>query len=386
MVAGLNVGMSAACANSIVEIRQNGGSWIEWPFGKSIPSHRMRNLSGNAYISLSDPLVPVHQPALLLQLALERGVRGGDLLAATGLRVDHFSHPETRLSYAQIAVLVERAMALTGDPGLGLAFGRRIRLGHLAELGAALACAPTMNEALHTMIRFQKLLGSAFDMRIADRGDHVALVASKSIPLGANYRFNQETWLSTAVSLSRQLLEREVPELVADFDYPAPGHAARYVEVFGGNLRFDQASCQIHYPKTLLRVPLPGASPTAYQVALLRCESVWAKYHQPQSLQAQLRKLLHSRLENPPQADEVARTLKLSLRTLHRRLRELDTSYRQMLNEEKSAAAMALLRDSNLSIGSIAARLGFGDPSNFIKAFRAWNGKTPQQFRSDDRR
>lgn len=385
MVSGRNMEMIAVCANSTVEIRQHAADWIEWPFEKSIRSHLMRNSSGNAYISLSDPLVPVHQPALLLQLALERGARSGDLLAGTGLRVDNFSHPETRLSYAQIAILVARAMALTGDPGLGLAFGSRIRLGHLAELGAALACAPTMNEALHTVIRFQKLLGSAFDMRLADRGDHAALVACKSIPLGANYRFNQETWLSTAVSLSRQLLEREIPELVADFDYPAPGHAARYVQVFGANLRFDQSCCQIHYPKALLRVQLPGAAPTAYQVALLRCESVLAKYYQPQSLQAQLRKLLHSRLEHPPQAGDVARSLKLSLRTLHRRLRELDTSYRQILNEEKSAAAMALLRDSNLSIGSIAARLGFGDPSNFIKAFRAWNGKTPQQFRSDDR-
>ncbi|MFA6442303.1 MAG: AraC family transcriptional regulator, partial [Sterolibacterium sp.] len=227
--------------------------------------HTHEHLEGELFVSLTEPLVPVPLPALVVQLALEKGAKIDGLLAGTGLRPEHFGHPDTRLSYAQIAVIVARAMAQTGDAGFGLAFGQRIRLSHLAELGTALGCAPTLGEALKTTIRYQKLLGSAFDMRLVDLGEKIAMVASKSIPLGANYRFNQETWLTTIARLSVRLVERDLPELRADFDYPAPPHAGRYREVFGAGVKFGQGCCQVVFPKQLLALALPGASPSCFR-------------------------------------------------------------------------------------------------------------------------
>lgn len=339
------------------------------------------HLEGGVFVSLTEPVVPVPLPALAVQVALEKGARLGDLLAGTGLRPEHFGHPDTRLSYAQIAVIVARAMAQTGDAGFGLAFGQRIRLSHLAELGTALGCAPTLGEALTTTIRYQKLLGSAFDMRLVDLGERLAMVASKSIPLGANYRFNQETWLTAIARLSVHLVERALPELRVEFDYPAPAHADRYREVFGAKVKFGQGSCQVVFPKQLLALSLPGASPSCFRMALANCDKALAGNRIPQSLPARVRQLIRVELGDPPKVEVVARVLNLSVRSLHRRLTELDTSYRQLLNEEKSAAAIGFLRESTLPIKAIAARLGFGDPSNFVKAFRAWTGATPQQFR-----
>ena len=338
-------------------------------------------LEGGFFVYLTETLVQVPLPALVIQPAQEQGAGIADLLSGTGLRPENFVHPDTRLSYTQIAVIVARAMEQTRDPGFGLTFGQRIRLSHLAELGTALGCAPTLGEALRTTIRYQKLLGSAFDMRLVDFGEQLGMVASKSIPLGANYRFNQETWLTTIARLSVRLIERELPELRADFDYPAPAYAPRYRAVFGTKVKFRQSSCQVVFPKRLLAQPLPGASPACFRVALANCDKALSANRIPQSLPARVRQLIRVELGDPPQAETVARALNLSVRSLHRRLTDLDTSYRQLLNEEKSAAAISFLRESTLPVKTIAARLGFGDPSNFVKAFRAWTGTTPQQFR-----
>ena len=43
--------------------------------------------------------------------------------------------------------------------------------------------------------------------------------------------------------------------------------------------------------------------------------------------------------------------------------------------------ARKLLRDSRLSIGEIAARVGYPDPFHFSKTFKNSEGVSPSQFR-----
>ena len=42
--------------------------------------------------------------------------------------------------------------------------------------------------------------------------------------------------------------------------------------------------------------------------------------------------------------------------------------------------AVILLKGTTLSIEEIAAMLGYSNPSNFYKAFRAFYGKTPREY------
>ena len=38
--------------------------------------------------------------------------------------------------------------------------------------------------------------------------------------------------------------------------------------------------------------------------------------------------------------------------------------------------------DSDLSIGNIAVKIGFLEPSDFTRAFMRWEGQTPSEFRA----
>ena len=85
-----------------------------------------------------------------------------------------------------------------------------------------------------------------------------------------------------------------------------------------------------------------------------------------------------------PTADEVARHLNVSTRTVHRRLRGEGTSYQALKDAIRRDAALAYLSRPELSISAVALLLGFQEPSAFHRSFRKWTGYTPGRWRALD--
>ena len=82
-----------------------------------------------------------------------------------------------------------------------------------------------------------------------------------------------------------------------------------------------------------------------------------------------------------PSLADVADRLHLSERTLRRRLRELDTSYRQVLDDVRFARAAEKLCQCDTTNDALAELLGYTDTANFRRAFKRWAGRSPQAFR-----
>jgi AraC-like DNA-binding protein len=83
----------------------------------------------------------------------------------------------------------------------------------------------------------------------------------------------------------------------------------------------------------------------------------------------------------PPTIEEVARALRVSPRTLKRRLAELGTTFSELRDDQRRQRALLLLDDRNLSISDVATRLGYTELPNFTRAFRKWTGMTPAAYR-----
>lgn len=60
--------------------------------------------------------------------------------------------------------------------------------------------------------------------------------------------------------------------------------------------------------------------------------------------------------------------------------REMGKSFSQILLEQRMERALALSKGTNLSIEEIAVMLGYSNPSNFYKAFRAYYGCSPREY------
>lgn len=86
--------------------------------------------------------------------------------------------------------------------------------------------------------------------------------------------------------------------------------------------------------------------------------------------------------DGTPNASQIAKALAMSERTLHRRLKEADHPFGQLLDEARFAAAKAHLADPALSLAEISWLVGFSDQSTFTRAFRRWSGHPPGKWRA----
>ena len=81
-------------------------------------------------------------------------------------------------------------------------------------------------------------------------------------------------------------------------------------------------------------------------------------------------------------ADAACRALKLSRRTLQRRLKAEKTSFQAVLNEVRAELAVRYLKDERLKALEVAMLLGYSSISSFTTAFKSWYDMPPAEYRA----
>ena len=82
-----------------------------------------------------------------------------------------------------------------------------------------------------------------------------------------------------------------------------------------------------------------------------------------------------------PTLDRLAARLRMSERTMQRRLSQQGTSLQALLDEVRHDLSLRHLGESRESIAEIAFLLGFSEVSAFHRAFKRWTGSTPGAYR-----
>jgi len=93
------------------------------------------------------------------------------------------------------------------------------------------------------------------------------------------------------------------------------------------------------------------------------------------------RKLADLMASGEANADAACRALKLSRRTLQRRLKAEKTSFQKVLQEVRAVLAVSYLSDKRLKSLEIAMLLGYSNISTFTTAFKSWYDMPPAEYR-----
>ena len=104
---------------------------------------------------------------------------------------------------------------------------------------------------------------------------------------------------------------------------------------------------------------------------------------------SELRRALRGAIEGRlPEAsiDALAQDLRLTTRTLQRRLREEGTSFRQELVAVQVRVAQRRLETSDASVTAIAYEVGCSSPQRLARLFREHTGESPSAWRAAHRR
>jgi AraC-like DNA-binding protein len=104
-------------------------------------------------------------------------------------------------------------------------------------------------------------------------------------------------------------------------------------------------------------------------------------YEQDNIAEQLMRRLAELMAAGEANADSACRAMRLSRRTLQRRLRAEKTSFQKVLNEARAVLAVNYLSDSRLKSLEIAMLLGYSNISSFTTAFKSWYDMPPAEYR-----
>lgn len=142
-------------------------------------------------------------------------------------------------------------------------------------------------------------------------------------------------------------------------------------------VRFGRPENRLVFDRAKLDMPLPMGDDVAHRLARAQCDLALGTF--AGTVVERVRRLL-STSENLRSLGEVAGELRLSPRTLKRRLSEHGTTFKELSENARRERAVVFLR-SGLSVSETSRRVGYTAPQNFVRAFRSWTNLPPSVYR-----
>ncbi len=316
----------------------------------------------------------------LVELSTRWNVSAEELLSGLPLTVAQLADPATRVPLRVCEAIVARAHQLTREPALAIHVGTQMRLSSHGFLGFAAMTAGTVREAIDLACRFASTRTSAIGLSLYVEGDTATVVIEERTSLGALQEFLVIALVIGIWQLGQALTGRTL-DGIGECAFPAPAYLRGVPSA--ERLRFDCAAHRLVFPANELALPLMSADPVAMKLAREQCERELAAVVDA-GLPGRIRAALLAG-DGMPTLVEVAKDLRMSPRTLKRRLADHDTTFSALRDDVRQQRALLLLDNRALTIGDIAARLGYSELPNFTRAFRKWTGMTPLAYRERDR-
>ena len=294
--------------------------------------------------------------------------------------------PSTRVPMPMLARLFADALARTGDRNIGLLAARHMASLHLGLFEDVTRTKATLGSAMEAGIRYTPLICDGAHYGFEVDGDR-AVWRVWFDPGMDVHEAGVEFVVAMSVLWARRmtgLMDRSPLEV--HFTHEQPADISLHKELFQCKLFFGAPATMIVAPATVLERPLTSHEPALAGLFQRRAEDLLQELPRPPYAEAMVRQILASRRElRHVSAEQVARRLGLGARTLARRLREEQTSYREVLDEVRREAAQRALAEGDRSLADIAHSLGFASPQGFNRAFRRWTGTSAAAWRRRNR-
>ena len=321
-------------------------------------------------------------PAAVATFAVMKGVSPAALFARLGVTAEQLANPDADIPYQVIVEAWRALIEHCPDEPLGLEHASMLHLSMFGALGYAVSRSPNLRHAFGVVARFQRLVDPFLVTRVVELPalwrfeiEHEQVVQELAEPL--------ESITAGALTLMRQAVGEPVTPLEVHFPHPQRHTDAVYQAFFGCPVFFDRARAALVLDAADAVRPLVAADPRLGHYL----EEYLATLATPQApeddLISAIRASIHHVFDGPDTIQgAVAKRVALSRRTMQRRLRELGTSFTDILEEERRAKALYLIKQDGLPLYEIAFILGYSEPSAFQRAFKRWTGMPAGQFRS----
>ena len=311
----------------------------------------------------------------LLLLLEDQGGNPESVLETLGLNRLVVEQSDMFLPAARMYELVEAIAKASGDPYFGVHAGERLELREWSPMAKGSRSAITVGDLLLQFSLDAQHEASSVSYVTTVTGKnttfHEQRVAEPPTPPKQNDAFTVGYLLGILkTARGSKTLGKSVLARVFDPKAIPPGYLGiRLAEC-------DNMGASITFPSEWLRLALrtPAVDETAHAKLKGR--------RPPESTLDAIHHVLEQHLHNKDlNADQIAKLLGVSKRTLSRKLARINTSVAREIARQRQEIAQRELQRGQLSIAEIGAMIGYPDPAVFARAFKRWTGETPSQYR-----
>ncbi|MBI5924046.1 MAG: AraC family transcriptional regulator ligand-binding domain-containing protein [Aquabacterium sp.] len=333
--------------------------------------------------------IPLFMLSAWIKAATKCGFNVQPLFKEAGIKIDLIRLEDARVSPLQLISVLEQCVALSPpDKHFPLVLGDTFAFESLPEFETLLTTSPSLREALRVADLARRMVLPWLTLEVREEGDLAKVIVGLDVPIpnvaayGLPLQLVSQAILACIRKFGRTLQGSETGFVGVTMQGPPPPYAAQFEPFFGVPVTFNAPQDALVFERRILDLPLEGAFPALHEQAHFLAEQRLGKEARRQGVAAEIEEFI---TRDPSLlalgVEDMADRLNLHPRTLQRRLKDEGDSYLNVQARMRHRLACQWLRQGDVSIDDISARLGFSDRRAFTAAFKRWEGATPSAWR-----
>lgn len=316
----------------------------------------------------------------LTQACKTLGLGPARVLARAGLPVDYLSHEGRGLDATAWFALLKALVTEAGDPDRAMELGRALAIGPLHPALIAFSASPDIRAGLHRVALFKPLIAPVA-LAIQEQFGLLSITLTSTEETAGLPPAAAIMEISYFLELLRIFAsEQIIPQSVT---LPAQVQITEAFQRFAGCEILFGVNAGLALRTADASLPIISADTAVYhaieQELMARLKSLSGAI----GMADRVRREIHDTLPSGRvSAEAVAGRLRVSTRSLQRKLKDEGASFQTILDETRAALALIYLRDRKLSTEETSFLLAYRDPNSFYRAFSAWTGMTPAEARA----
>lgn len=293
------------------------------------------------------------------------------------------------LERADIEIPGDRYIALweaagRSNPNIGLELGSQTEANDFGALGNAWHCAPSVETALRTVHRFIVVFSQESTVNFEYDSRMVRIEYRIDAPTIVRRRQDSEFAIASILRQFHLITDSAFRPIRVDFEHDRPADISAHRKVFQCPVYFNQQTNRICFSADLLRLPVSHGNERLYQALEPYLERERQARSAADKLLPQVTRLVAAGMSGGvPSLAAISEQLKLSRRTLQRRLKERGIEFSALVEDVRRELALAYMKDPDYSLTEISLLVGYAESGSFTRAFRRWTGQSPQQYRAN---
>jgi AraC-like DNA-binding protein len=313
------------------------------------------------------------------------------LLEDAGVVRARLSDPDYPVPVAAVELMLSTITREYAEPLVGLRLARDIQPATFGPLGYIAQACTTFADVLEVVTRYSGLLSNIGKSSVVHAPDATEVRWECTAGGRIFRRQATEYVLGSFVTLARLLMpERQDMPRAVTFTHPGPDsprHARGYVSFFKCPVYFGRPASAVVIPALALKARLRHGDAFIKSLLERHAATMLKQRTTDSSLGDEVSHLVKAMiLDGVPTKDMVAAQLGMSGRSLHRKLEDAGTSYREILDRVRLEIASERLKFAADSTTEISGSLGFSTRQAFLRWFKQRTGETPGEFRTKNQR